>query len=249
MDDTSNPTPEQTAAAQESANALVASSVNEMVVLIDGTDMLTLKLALETEQAKGAKARKGAVAALQSAIDGHPELSASAAAAAEAPGASVAPAAPAVPTRDTKHDAGLAPQDARVPGDAAPLTAAAPAVVDAPKEPLGSLPDTAETTETIIAGNTFAPGSYFGGAINTTRDEAPTLGDAIIPTKPGGADLEDVLDDATKDVVSRAPARTHDGLINQLDMKWSELKHFVSTVTGDADGELGEVLAFVRAKL
>lgn len=239
MDDNSNPTPEQTAAAQESANALVASSVSEMVVLIEGTDLLTLKLALEAEQAKGANARKGAVAALQSAIDGHPELSASAAAAADAGAA----AAVAQPTRDTDHDSGLAPLDARVPGDAAPLTAAAPIVVDAPKDPLGSLPDTAETTKTVTSPFTINTDLSRGDT------DAATLGDAIIPTKPGGADLEDVLDDATKDVVSRAPARTHEGLVNQLDMKWAELKHFVSTVTGDIDGELGDVLSFVRAKL
>lgn len=239
MDDTSNPTAEQTAAAQDSANSLIASSVAEMVVLIEGTDLLTLKLALQAEQAKGASARKGAVAALQTAIDGHPELSASAAAAADADVA--APAA--APPHDTEHDSGLAPQDARVPGDAGPLTAAAPVVVDAPKDPLGSLPDTAETTETVATPFTINTDLSRGDS------DAATLGDAIIPTKPGGADLEDVLDDATKDVVSRAPARTHEGLVNQLDMKWAELKHFVSTVTGDIDGELGDVLSFVRAKL
>ena len=73
--------------------------------------------------------------------------------------------------------------------------------------------------------------------------------DAIIPTKPGGADIDDVANDVTKDVISRAPPRGHEGLVNQLDLKWAELKHFASTITGDVDGELGKVLDLVREHL
>lgn len=144
------------------------------------------------------------------------------------------------PTHDTEHEAGLSDLDARVAGDAAPLNAAS-VTVDDPKDPLGSLPDTATTAETVSQPLT----------INTdVSDRAPpTLSDAVIPTKPGGADLEDVLDDKTKDVVSRAPARGHEGLINELDLKWAELKHFASTIAGDIEGELGAVLKLVREHL
>ncbi|GHH09344.1 hypothetical protein GCM10008023_05910 [Sphingomonas glacialis] len=72
------------AAAQEAATALVASSVADLVVLIEGADLLTLTLALQAEQAREGGGRKDAIAALEAAIDGHPELAASAAADAEA---------------------------------------------------------------------------------------------------------------------------------------------------------------------
>ena len=89
-DETTAPSEEQVAAAQEAATAIVASSVADLVVLIDGADLLTLRLALEAELAKGETARKGAIAALEAAIDGHPELAASAAAGAEAEGEAAA---------------------------------------------------------------------------------------------------------------------------------------------------------------
>ena len=145
------------------------------------------------------------------------------------------------PSHDTAHESGLSDVDARVPGDAAPLGGSS-ATVDAPKDPLGSLPDTATTTETVSLPKTID---------TNVSDRSPDKGltDAVIPTKPGGADQQDVLDDATKDVVSKAPKRAEEGLINQFDLKWSELKHFVSTIQGDIDGELGDILAFVRSKL
>jgi len=168
--------------------------------------------------------------------------------------APLAPAAPTIAaeaeaTHNTEHEQGLSDQDARVPGDAVPVPRG-DVSVDAPKEPLGSLPDTA--TETDRA----ALPALAGGVLNTAADDAADLKpigtklkDAVIPTKPGGADLQDVLDDKTKDVVSRAPLRDHEGLINQLDLKWAELKHLVATIEGELEGELGEVLELVRSKL
>jgi hypothetical protein len=216
----------------DEATTLADSSVNDMVVLMKDADLATLQRALEIENAKTLP-RKGAVAALQSAIDGHPELSADAAAAADAEA-----------THDTEHDHGLTQTDARVRGDAVPVVAAT-AILQDEKQPLGSLPDTATATATVAEPLTINTDV----SVRADAEPAPALGDAIIPTKPGGADVDDVLDDNTKDVVSKAPARANEGLVNQLDLKWSELKHFVSTVTGDVDGELGDVLAFVRAHL
>lgn len=146
------------------------------------------------------------------------------------------------PTHDTDHEQGLSALDARVPGDAAPL-AASTVTVDDPKEPLGSLPDTATTAETVTRSMTIDTDI----SDRATSDKGLT--DAVIPTKPGGADLDDVVNDATKEVISRAPVRGSEGLINQLDLKWAELKHFASTITGDLDGELGEVLKLVREHL
>lgn len=76
------PTAEQIAAARTDAEAIVASSVADLITLIAGANLLTLAVALDIEKAKGDAARKGAVAALESAINGHPELAASAVAAA-----------------------------------------------------------------------------------------------------------------------------------------------------------------------
>lgn len=127
MDSTEStpPTAEQIAAAQESATALVASSVADLVVLIEGADLLTLQYALAAEQAKGEAARKGALAALEAAVDGHPENAASAAAAADAPAVEPAPvieepqpepepapAEPEAPAEEPDADLDLAPASA-----------------------------------------------------------------------------------------------------------------------------------------
>ncbi len=147
----------------------------------------------------------------------------------------------AAPTHDTGHDAGLSDLDARVPKDAVPL-AATTLTVDDPKQPLGSLPDTATTAATVSQ-----PLTIDTGQPSPASDKRLT--DAVIPTKPGGANLQDVHDDKTKNIVSEAPKRNYDGLVNQLDLKWAEFKHFASMITGDLDGEMGEVLTLVREHL
>ena len=49
--------------------------------------------------------------------------------------------------------------------------------------------------------------------------------------------------------VSAAPPRSHDVLYPALEIRWTELKDFVRTLQGDVDGDLGELLTFVRSKL
>ncbi len=66
---------------QADAAALVAMTVADLAAHLDGVDLDTLNAALAAEQA--GPNRKGAIAALQAAIDGHPENAAAAAAAAE----------------------------------------------------------------------------------------------------------------------------------------------------------------------
>lgn len=127
---------------QADAAALVAMSVADIVQHFDGVDLETLKAALDAEQVGAA--RKGAIAALNAAISGHPEQAAAAALAA-----------------------------------------------DANSDPLADKPT-------------------------------------------------DV------DAVSAAPARPHDSLVSQLELRWAELKYFVSGLEGELDGELGKVLSFVR---
>lgn len=75
-------------------------------------------------------------------------------------------------------------------------------------------------------------------------------------TDGSGADAQDTsqvedLEDApaNPDAVSAAPPRVHQSLVDQLELKWGELKNFVAHLEGDVGGELGEVLAFVRSKL
>lgn len=168
------PSDEQIAAARSSADDLVASSVADLVVLIEGADLLTLRFALEAEQAKGVAARKGAVAALEAAIGGHPELAAQAAAEVDKTEAS----------ESNDSAAALVP------------------------------------TEPVLE-----------TAITTVADEP----------------LEDAP--ADPDAISSAPPRPHQSLVDQLDMRWIEMKEFVRHLEGDVEHELGELLAFVRSKL
>jgi hypothetical protein len=66
---------------QADAAALVAMTVAELAAHLDGVDLDTLNAALALEEA--GPNRKGAIAALDAAICGHPENAAAAAAAAE----------------------------------------------------------------------------------------------------------------------------------------------------------------------
>jgi|GEM_PF-3457280 len=198
-DETSGaPTDEQIAAARSSADALVASSVADLVVLIEGVDLLTLRFALEAEQAKGEAARKGAIAALQSAIDGHPELSAQAADNAE-------PTEPGTVSLTLGAKVGESPLSIQMTADGAPI--GEPIMVPVPTDPQ------LDTT------------------VTTTADEP----------------LQDMP--ADPDAVSSPPPRPHQSLVDQLDMRWTEMKEFVRHLEGDVEHELGELLAFVRSKL
>lgn len=64
-------------------------------------------------------------------------------------------------------------------------------------------------------------------------------------------EAEEPLHDAPppEDAVSAAPARPHDSLVDQLEMRWNELLDFVRTLEGDVEGRLGEVLALARSHL
>lgn len=141
---------------QADAAALVAMTVADLAAHLDGVDLDTLNAALAQEQA--GPNRKGAIAALEAAISGHPENASAAAAAADA-------------------------------ADSAALP----------------------------------------GAISTV------------------ADLEDAP--ADPDAVSVAPARPHESLVDQLELRWHELIAFVRPLEGEIEGVLGEVLAFVRSKI
>jgi hypothetical protein len=70
--------PEETTITADAA-ALVAMNVADLAAHLDGVDLATLQAALAAETAKGDAARKGAIAALNAAIDGHPENSGQAA--------------------------------------------------------------------------------------------------------------------------------------------------------------------------
>lgn len=101
---------------QADAAALVAMTVADLAGHLDGVDLATLQAAKELEQAAPSP-RKGALAALEAAIEGHPELAQTAAENAEADATeSPAPDAPA-------EDAETAPEDvAPESGDEAVLS-------------------------------------------------------------------------------------------------------------------------------
>lgn len=193
-------TPEQI---QADAASLVAMSVADLVAHLETVDLETLKAALEAEQGKGDAARKGALAALSAAIEGHPEQAADAAAAAEA-------------------DAGAGGDEKSTEQPPADEQQEPPAEQTQPEQP--------EQTEQGKGEVTPAP-----AAPAPTEDPQPNEPLADKPSDP--------------DAVSAAPARPHDGLVNQLELRWAELKYFVSQLEGEVEDELGEVLAFVRSKL
>lgn len=167
---------------QADAAALVAMTVADLAQHLDGVDLATLLAAKELEKA-ATKPRAGALAALDAAIEGHPELSASAAEAADAAGAT-----PDTPVVDHPM------QDAPVEAPAADI----PAMTGVPEQ----------------------------GATEPLEDA---------PTDP--------------EAVSAAPPRPHDSLVSALELRWIELKDFARPLVGEVEGELGELLTFVRSKL
>jgi hypothetical protein len=84
-----------------------------------------------------------------------------------------------------------------------------------------------------------------GAEVDAVADEAaaPEVVETV-EVVVAEADLEDAP--ADPDAVSIAPPRNHESLVSQFAMKWSEVKAFAVHLTGDLDGELGEVLALVR---
>lgn len=124
---------------QADAAELVAKTVADLAAHLDGVDLATLLAAKELEKA-ATKPRAGALAALDAAIEGHPEAAASAAEAAEA-----APNEEQAPEQAT--------QPAEVPADA-PEPAESPAP-DASAEDAEPAPDDSpaeEGDEAVLSG-------------------------------------------------------------------------------------------------
>ncbi|HEX7854453.1 MAG TPA: hypothetical protein VF503_12230 [Sphingobium sp.] len=214
------------------ATALVAMTLADLAIHLDGVDLPTLQAALAAEQAKGDAARRGAVAALTAAIDGHPELAAAAAADAEksdqAPVTDDAGARPVILNAQQAADGTYTVQ---ADATAAPVPNAEPALAPTPAAEVPAEPAPSEASAAEPLDNSLAADAAFLGGITTIAQEP--LEDA--PTDPNA--------------VSAAPARPHDGIIGQFDMLWIEMKNFVSGLHGEVEGELGDVLAFVRSKL
>lgn len=74
------------------------------------------------------------------------------------------------------------------------------------------------------------------GTAETVAEETAAVGD-----------LEDKPADPA--AVSVAPARQHEGIVSQFEIRWHELKVFVGHLDGEIEGELGEVLALARKHL
>lgn len=179
---------------QADAAALVAMTVADLAQHLDGVDLATLLAAKELEQASPSP-RKGALAALDAAIEGHPEAAAAAAEAAD-----TAPVEQ--PVEDTP-DEDPAPTPAEQPEQEAPAADPAP-VPDIP-------------------------------SMQGVPEETPPAPLEDAPTNP--------------DAVSAAPPRPHDSIVSALELRWIELKDFARPLVGEVEGELGELLTFVRSKL
>lgn len=181
---------------QADAQALVAMTVADLAAHLDTVDLDTLKAALEAEQAKGDSARRGAIAALTAAINGHPEQAEAAAEAAEA-----------------GTDSEKAPTD-----DADASEPATPA---------------SDGTDEAAAESDDAPASP---QEQESAEEAEPVDE--LSDKP-----------ASPDAVSAAPPRPHQSIVDQLEIRWFELRDFVSDIEGTVEGDLGDLLQFVRDRL
>lgn len=211
------------------AATLVAMNVADMSASLEGIDLATLKLAFDAETAKGDAARKGALAALQSAIDGHPEMAAEAAAQADSPLAETkAPEAQPMPaTGEVNVEIGAQVSDVVITEatEDAPATASVTIQPTVDGEPNGDPITTTVTADTPL-----------DGTIETIAEPVPA-----------GDELED--EPAPADALSSAPARPHQSLVDQLEMRWNELLDFIRYLEGEVEGDLGEVLTFARSKL
>lgn len=183
---------------QADATALVAMTVADLAMHLDGVDLATLLAAKELEQAAPSP-RKGALAALDAAIEGHPEAASAAAEAADAPPAVI----------DIPEQQAPAEQPADAPVEPAPEVAPEAPAAD---QPVADIPAMTGVPE---------------------QPAAEPLADA--PTNP--------------DAVSAAPPRPHDSLVSALELRWIELKDFARPLVGEVEGELGELLTFIRSKL
>lgn len=81
----------------------------------------------------------------------------------------------------------------------------------------------------------------------TPVEVAPAVTEPAEAPVPEADELRDPAPDA--EALSEAPARPHQGLVDQLHIRWHELKDFVRTLEGDVEDELGEVLALARKHL
>lgn len=112
---------------QADATALVAMTVADLAEHLDGVDLPTLEAALTAE--KLGFNRKGALAALEAAIAGHPEAAASAAEAAEA-----------APSEEQAAERSTQPPDAAPEAPAVGQTGAENAEADATESPVPEAP-------------------------------------------------------------------------------------------------------------
>lgn len=131
---------------QADAEALVAMTVADLAAHLDTVDLDTLKAALAAEQAKGDGARRGALAALNAAIDGHPEQAEAAAEAAESEDGTAddAPASePAPAAADGAIEAAAEPE--------APVVAAEEPAQSEAGEPVDELSDIPPSPDAVSA--------------------------------------------------------------------------------------------------
>lgn len=140
---------------QADAAELVALTVAELAAHLDGVDLATLLAAKELEQAAPSP-RKGALAALDAAIEGHPEAAASAAEAAEA-----APPEEQTAEQPTDPTAGApgAPAVERTAAESAEADAPEPTLPDAPAEDAEPAPEegAAEDGDEAVLSGAEAP--------------------------------------------------------------------------------------------
>lgn len=94
------------------------------------------------------------------------------------------------------------------------------------------------------------------GALREPQPEAPAE-PAILEAIETVAEPEPIAEEpaavevahADEVAAALAPQDLDESTRAQLQTRWDEIRHFVSSVQGDASGDLGELLAFVRSKL
>jgi hypothetical protein len=96
--------------------------------------------------------------------------------------------------------------------------------------------------------------------IDTKLDEASgSVGAAPVEAEPevvedaaleaAEGDLEDIDHEHDPGSVGAAPPRPHEMIVSQLRIRFEELINFVRDLEGELDGDLGDLLTFMRSKI
>ena len=110
----------------------------------------------------------------------------------------------------------------------------------------------AVTAEAAPAAAEADPGSV--GAETSPETPEPVADEPVEavaqePEAKAEEELEDIDHEADPGSVGAAPPRPHDMIVAQLRIRFDELIDFIRPLEGELEGDLGELLTFIRSKI